>query len=232
MPLVFFFSLKNHYLKKNLYLLGCLSSILYLSPYFRTSSYWAGMENYGLFMFVISFYFFSNYLQKKKTKFNIIFFSIFSCLCVYFDQKLLLVPLVYMFLFFKNEKNKDNILLYLFINLILSIPVLSLIYYWGSVISPHDTASRSFGDRLFLEQIGYCLSIILFYLAPYIFIYRKKIFQYLLDNKKTVIILSIIFSAYILLILVFPTNYGPWWNTFGKGWLHKLSKILFEENLF
>ena len=81
LPLIFFFILKNNFKNKNLYLLGCLSSILYLSPYFRTSAYWAGMENYGLFMFVISFYFFSNYLKKKiNIKFNILFFSIFSCL--------------------------------------------------------------------------------------------------------------------------------------------------------
>ena len=64
-PLFFFLSLKNNYSNKNLYLLGCLSSILYLSPYFRTSAYWAGMENYGLLTFVISFYFFSNYLKKR-----------------------------------------------------------------------------------------------------------------------------------------------------------------------
>jgi hypothetical protein len=231
-PLIFFFGLKNNFINKNLYLLGCLSSILYLSPYFRTSSYWAGMENYGLFMFVMSYYFFSNYLKnKKKIKFNIIFFSIFSCFCVYFDQKLLIIPLVYMFLFFKNETNKDNIILYLITNFILSIPVLSLIYYWGSVISPHDTESRKFGDRLFLEQIGYCFSIILFYLTPYIFIYHKKILQYLLDNKKIVAILSIIFITYIILILFYPSNYGRW-DPFGKGWLHKISKIFFEDNLY
>ena len=231
-PLIFFFSLKNNYTNKNLYLIGCLSSILYLSPYFRTSSYWAGMENYGLSMFVISFYFFSNYLIKKKNiKFNIIFFSIFSCFCVYFDQKLLIIPLVYMFLFLKNEKNKDNIILYLIVNFILSIPVLLLIYYWGSVISPHDTEGREFGNRLFLEQIGYSFSIILFYLMPYIFIYYKKILQYLLNNKKTIIILTTVFSAYIILMLFYPTNYGRW-DSFGKGWLHKLSKILFEDNLY
>ena len=183
-------------------------------------------------MFVMSYYFFSNYLKnKKKIKFNIIFFSIFSCFCVYFDQKLLIIPLVYMFLFFKNETNKDNIILYLITNFILSIPVLSLIYYWGSVISPHDTESRKFGDRLFLEQIGYCFSIILFYLTPYMFIYHKKIFQYLLDNKKIVAILSIIFIAYIILILFYPSSYGRW-DPFGKGWLHKISKIFFEDNLY
>ena len=84
-PIIFFFSLRNIYTNNNLYLLGCLSSILYLSPYFRTSAYWAGMENYGLIMFITSFYFFSNYLKKKiNIRSNIILFSVFSCLCVYF----------------------------------------------------------------------------------------------------------------------------------------------------
>ena len=51
LPLLFFFCLKQKYPNKDIYLLGCLSSILYLSPYFRTSAYWAGMENYGLIIF-------------------------------------------------------------------------------------------------------------------------------------------------------------------------------------
>ena len=231
-PLVFFLSLKNRYTNKNLYLIGCLASILFLSPYFRTSAYWAGMENYGIFMFVLSFYFFSNYEKKINIKLNIILFSLFSCLCVYFDQKLLIVPLVYLFLFFKNETNKINKIIYLLTNGILSIPVLSLIYYWGSIISPHDTAARSLGSRLFLEQIGYCLSIILFYLTPYIFIYYKKIIKYLLENKKSILILTIIFSFYVIFIIIFPTDYGKWWGSYGKGWLHKLSIMLFDENFY
>ena len=136
-----------------------------------------------------------------------------------------------MFLFFKNERNKDNIILYLIINFILSIPVLSLIYYWGSVISPHDTESRKFGNTLFLEQIGYCLSIILFYLSPYIFIYHKKILQFLFENKKIITSLTIFFIVYIISILQYPADYGRW-DPFGKGWLHKLSKILFQDNLY
>ena len=232
-PIIFFFSLKNNYPNKNLYLIGCLSSILYLSPYFRTSAYWAGMENYGLLTFVISFYFFSNYLKKKiKKKINIILFSIFSCLCVYFDQKLLIVPLIYMIIFFKNEKNKENITLYLIINTILSIPVLALIYYWGSVISPYDTKSRELGNRLYLEQVGFCFSIIFFYLSPYILIYHKKIFRFLVDNKKKFLILTIIFAVYVITILLFPTDYGQQWGSYGNGWLDKFSKILLEDNVY
>ena len=107
---------------------------------------------------------------------------------------------------------------------------MSLIYYWGSVISPHDTESRKFGNTLFLEQIGYCFSIILFYLSPYIFIYHKKILQFLFKNKKIILSLTIVFIIYIISISLYPADYGRW-DPFGKGWLHKLSKILFEDNL-
>lgn len=228
LPIIFFLILKKNYKKQNLYLLACFSSIIYLSPYYRTSSYWAGMENYGLLMMVISYYFYSTYLKEVNNKKKyILIFSIFSCLCVYFDQKLALIPLIYSYLFLKHENNKINISLYIIINFILSLPVFSLIYYWGSLISPHDTISRSFGT-LYLEQIGYFFSITSFYLIPYIFIFHKKIFQFVMSNKKYFMILFFLFSVYLILIFLFPTNYFQW-EHLGKGWAHKLSRLIFED---
>lgn len=228
LPIIFFLILKKNYKKQNLYLLACFSSIIYLSPYYRTSSYWAGMENYGLLMMVISYYFYSTYLKEVNNKKKyILIFSIFSCLCVYFDQKLALIPLIYSYLFLKHENNKINISLYIIINFILSLPVFSLIYYWGSLISPHDTISRNFGT-LYLEQIGYFFSITSFYLIPYIFIFHKKIFQFVMSNKKYFMILFFLFSVYLILIFLFPTNYFQW-EHLGKGWAHKLSRLIFED---
>ena len=229
LPVIFFLILKKTHKKKNLYLLACFSSIIYLSPYYRTSSYWAGMENYGLLMMVISYYFYSTFLKEaNKKKKNILIFSIFSCLCVYFDQKLALIPLIYTYLFLKHENNKVNISFYIIINFILSLPVFSLIYYWGSLISPHDTITRSFGT-LYLEQIGYLFTIISFYLIPYIFIFYKKIFHFIMSNKKYFTILLILFGIYLISILSFPTNYFQW-DHIGKGWAHKLSRLIFENN--
>ena len=230
LPIIFFLILKKNYKKQNLYLLACFSSIIYLSPYYRTSSYWAGMENYGLLMMVISYYFYSTYLKEVNNKKKyILIFSIFSCLCVYFDQKLALIPLIYSYLFLKHENNKINISFYIIINFILSLPVFSLIYYWGSLISPHDTISRSFGT-LYLEQIGYFFSITSFYLIPYIFIFHKKIFQFVMSNKKYFMILFFLFSVYLILIFLFPTNYFQW-DHLGKGWAHKFSRLIFEDKL-
>jgi hypothetical protein len=230
LPIIFFLILKKNYKKQNPYLLACFSSIIYLSPYYRTSSYWAGMENYGLLMMVISYYFYSIYLKEVNNKKKyILIFSIFSCLCVYFDQKLALIPLIYSYLFLKHENNKINISFYIIINFILSLPVFSLIYYWGSLISPHDTISRSFGT-LYLEQIGYFFSITSFYLIPYIFIFHKKIFQFVMSNKKYFMILFFLFSVYLILIFLFPTNYFQW-DHLGKGWAHKFSRLIFEDKL-
>ena len=230
LPIIFFLVLKSVYKKKNVYLIACFSSIIYLSPYFRTSSYWAGMENYGLFMLIISYYFFSQYLKITiNKKFYIFCFSLFSCLCVYFDQKLVFIPLIYMYLFFKNENDRSNIIFYLIINFILSIPVLSLIYYWGSLISPHDTLTRHFGI-LYLEQVGYCFSIISFYLIPYIIIFNKNIYQFLIKNFKYFMVISCLIIVYFLLLSNYPTNYFEW-DHLGKGWAHKLIKIIFTSNL-
>jgi len=230
LPIIFFLILKKNYKKQNLYLLACFSSIIYLSPYYRTSSYWAGMENYGLLMMVISYYFYSIYLKEVNNKKKyILIFSIFSCLCVYFDQKLALIPLIYSYLFLKHENNKINISFYIIINFILSLPVFSLIYYWGSLISPHDTISRNFGI-LYWEQIGYFFSITSFYLIPYIFIFHKKIFQFVMSNKKYFMILFFLFSVYLILIFLFPTNYFQW-DHLGKGWAHKFSRLIFEDKL-
>jgi len=231
-PIIFFFCLRNKFRNKNIYLLAFLSSILYLSPYFRTSAYWAGMENYGLMTFLLSFYFFSNYLNNNsKKKLNIILFSIFSCLCVYFDQKLLFVPIFYLLFFFKKENCYKNKILYLILNFLLSIPILLLIFYWGSVTSPHDTVSRNVGNDLYFEQIGYSLSIIFFYLIPYILFNFQDIYKVLKIKISKIFVLSIIFIIYLILINVFPTNYYSW-NDLGKGWLHKVSTILFDNSSY
>ena len=235
LPILFFLILKNIFIKKNIYLLACYSSIIYLSPYFRTSSYWAGMENYGLFMVLFSFYFFSKYLKITNNKLQfrknlyIILFSFFSCLCVYFDQKLLLFPIIYMYYFFKNEKNNQSIILYLVINIILSIPVLTLVYFWGGLITPHDLDTRNFGN-IYLEQIGYTFSIIFFYLVPYIITNIDKIILYIKLNIIKFIYLFFLTVIFYLLLYFFPTEYFQW-GQMGRGWLHKLSLIFFDDNI-
>ena len=232
LPIFFFIVLKNRYKSCNPFLLACFASILYLSPYFRTSSFWASLENYGLYSFISSAFFFQKYLdhQKKHDEFYkyfyILFFSTFSCLCVYFDQKLLFIPIIYMFYFFYTEKEIYKKIFYLTLNFLLSIPVLSMIFYWESVMAPWDSAKRSFGN-LYFEQIGYAFSIILIYFIPYISSNFKKLI-YEIKFKKSLYIYAIIPIIYFIILILFPEDYHRW-ELYGKGWLHKLSLIFFDN---
>ena len=235
LPLILFFTLKNIFKKENIYLLAAYSSIIYLSPYFRTSAYWSSLENYGLYCLIISIYFFTKYKNClglgeniKLKNFYIASISFFSCFCVYFDQKLLFVPLIYLVFVLKFEKNINSKILYLILNILLAIPIISLIFYWGSIIPPHTANTRNVGN-LYFEQIGYSISIIFFYLIPFILCNYKILIKKIFFDKNLVINLISVFTILLILFLINP-NYGGWEN-YGKGWLHKLAIIIFQDQI-
>ena len=75
-PILIYLCLKNRYPKTNNELIILLSSIILLSPYYRTSGYWALNENYGLVTSLISLLFLNLYLENIKIikKRNIFYF--------------------------------------------------------------------------------------------------------------------------------------------------------------
>jgi len=120
----------------------------------------------------------------------------------------------------KFEKNINSKVLYIILNFLLAIPVISLVLYWGSIIPPHTANTRNVGNFYF-EQIGYSISIIFFYLIPYILVNHKKIIENLKLNK--IFILYSVALISILLILYFIEHNYNGWEDYGKGWLHKLA---------
>ena len=55
-PFVFYFILKEKYNNTNRYLIVFISSLILLSPYFRTTAYWGLGENYAILFVLISFF--------------------------------------------------------------------------------------------------------------------------------------------------------------------------------
>ena len=73
-PFFFYFSLKIKFNNVNNFFLIFVASLLMLSPYFRTSSYWGLEENYAIISLLFSFISLSFFFQKKII---IIFFLLF-----------------------------------------------------------------------------------------------------------------------------------------------------------
>jgi len=237
-PLLFYYCLKIKFKNTDNYKLILLSSTILFSPYFRTSSYWGLEENYGIICILISYIFLHIYYKEKKLS-SVKFFKLFgvglaSSLCVYFDQKLVIIPLfIYLKIFFSNEKKILKFTL-TFFYLILAIPFLYLIVLWKNIIPSGDSLVREIGFNLHFSHVGFTSTIVGFYLIPFFFFKDqgiKNIFFSFIKEKKNLKII-VLFIIYLLLSFLFDDYQNSKYPLLGKGIIHKLSLILFSDILF
>ena len=232
-PVLFYLCLKQKFKSESNLLLILISSTILLSPYFRTSAYWGLEENYGLICLLISFLFFNQFLSNTnhswKDYYLLFFTTFFSSLCIYFDQKLIIIPLICFFhILFSGKNLKLKILLFVFY-FIFSLPYIYLAISWESIIPSIDAQGRGIGKRLYFEHIGYAVTIIAFYLFPFL-LYKNAnffdTFKNFFSERKNYYFISLFF-IYLLYLLIFY-NYDNEVNL-GKGFIHKTALLLFKE---
>ena len=114
----------NNYNKKILYLIALL---LFLSPTFRSLSIWPDSRLYGILLFVISIYFYLNFVKEKnnikKFKFALLN-TIYLCLASYFSPNFCLFAIFFLIYFFNHYKISKYFFTLILLNFLLSIPAL------------------------------------------------------------------------------------------------------------
>ena len=94
-PSIFYLCLKEKYKKTDKEILLLISSIILLSPYYRTTAIWGLEINYGIITMLISIYYIIKIENNKRYfSYDVVILTFFSSLTVYFDQKLLFIPLL------------------------------------------------------------------------------------------------------------------------------------------
>jgi len=232
-PVLFYLCLRQKFKSEENLLLILISSTVLLSPYFRTSSYWGLEENYGLVCLLVSFLFLDKFLTKVRNNNNyyyLFLITFFSSLCLYFDQKLVIIPLI---CFIKIIYSKNSLKLKIFslvLYFIFSLPYIYLIFSWGNLIPTPDATARGIGEQLHLGHIGYCATIIAFYLFP-LLLYRKSnlvnLFKNFLRSNKNYYLIILFFIYLIYLVFFYDYNNEV---LLGKGFIHKTALVLFNEN--
>ena len=236
LPFLFFLSLKQKFKQTDNLLLLLVSSVVFISPYFRTSAFWGLQENYGLIFLLLSFLSLNYFLNTQDVKNYKIFLKIslvtfFSSFCFYFDQKLLIIPLLCFFQIMMSSKSLNLKILTIFFYFMFSLPYIYLIILWGSLITPAASDVNNLGGKLFSYNIGYTITIIAFYIFPILFFLEKNILIQIKDfflNKKNYYLL-LIFIIYIIYFLNFINIENL--PILGKGIIYKLSLVLFEKKL-
>lgn len=222
-PLLFFFCVKKKYKKLSLHELLLLTSVIFLSPYFRTSSYWGLQENLAYVFLLLSYLIYRENLSFEKNKIRIFFIALTSCLAFYSDQKFIFLSLYYFFdlikLFsIKRWRLKTDYLYILAFFLIFSIPSLYIFYKWGSIVPPElHKRLKTFNYFSFINFI----QVFSFYILPFLFMQKsflRKILQFI---TKQYFVIIIFFYFFTLFFIFFDSNFLS-----GGGWLHKLYLFL------
>ena len=232
-PIIFYFCLKQKFKGIDNLLLILISSILFLSPYFRTSSFWGLEENFAIISLLLTFLFFHKFLSNYDDRKNnyLLFLTIFfSSLCLYFDQKFIIIPLICFLQIIFSSKSYKLKTFSVFLYFIFSLPYIYLILYWGNIIPSGDAGGRGIGDKIYLANLGYAATIISFYLFPLLFFKKDSLFILLKNffkTKKNLYFLSLFF-IYLLYLLIFYDYDSE--SKLGKGIAHKTAILFFEEN--
>ena len=246
-PLIFFFILKKKFFYLKNYQLLLLSSLLCLSPYFRTTAYWGLSENYSILTMLLSYFFFYKLFQRNKninfSKENL--YTFFLCFCssatVYFDQKLFFIPLIiYLEIIFSEKKLQFKLVSTIFY-ILFSFPMLYLMYLWGSILPPAASNLRLIGNYIHLNNIGYSSTIIAFYIFPLLFFKKNSILFLLrkfINNKKNFYTIVIIFSYLSVLFFFYKENNlsnllvnSKKFQDIGGGFYYKFI-LLITKNIF
>ena len=197
LPLIFYFILKDKFeINKNILLI--FSLIIFLSPYFRSSAIWLLGDNLSLIFFGLSIYYFNKIEELKKNNFlNSFLCLFFLILCCYIRYYYCLFYLYYLF-FLYQKINKRYFLLLLLISFILSLPAIFYFYYIF-LNSNFSNTVINYSQINFYSNSLIILSILLFYLFPFIFLQRSPFLTYLRENKKFIIIIFLIFLILYLI---------------------------------
>jgi hypothetical protein len=205
-----------------------LPFFLLISPYFRTSAYWATTENTALILLLFSIYFFLR-TKKKQTTLNIFLVCLFTSLTLYARQYYFFLNILFLFWLLKKQLYKKFIFSVIFYGFF-SIPGIYLIYTWGYIYDinsnpTHYTNYISFQN--FYINFFCVTSVFFIYSIPFILFKFKELFTFL---RKYIFY----FFIFGLIIMLLPYNY-PWISgkiNLGGGLPIKLSVLFFGNYFF
>ena len=192
LPYFFYLSLKLKYKFKSNDIKILLPAIIFISPYFRSSSVWMGSENISLVFLSISFYFFLKYENNKKNEiYYIILNTLFLALAAYIRPNYAIFSIYFLAKYFYDLQVSKKLLVYIFVNIFLSFPAIYYVYILD-VNFLEFFISRPINFSSVISQFAIIISIIFFYSIPFLLSNIRQNFQ-LHNFKATNLFISIFF---------------------------------------
>ena len=202
LPILFYriLKIKFDYNKNLLFLVSCL---IFISPYFRSSAIWLLGDNLALIFFSISIIYYLKFSNERNNR-NFYLCITAIIICCYIRYYYALFYFFYLFSVYREINNKF-FLIVLTYSFIISIPAFFYIYLIVNNYNFIDTV-YSYSKLNYFGNIFTILSIILFYIFPFITSDLKTIKKHYLENKKEIIFLSFPLIIIYFLDIIFNNN--------------------------
>ena len=153
-----------------------LSSVILFNPFIRNSAFWGLEENYAIITSLLTFLFYlkiSNQKNHSEISLDKIFALTFSsALCVYFDQKFIIIPLLCFLKIFLGDYSRYTKIVTSFFYILFATPYLFLISLWGGIF---PTNIYHIGNQFYFHHLGFALTIIAFIFFPFLILQNKNI---------------------------------------------------------
>ncbi len=225
-PLIFYVALKKKFPKISKNFLFFFSLIIFLSPYFRSSSVWITTDNFALLFFILSI---NEYLSFQKTKSlkKILICLTYLSIATYTRQYYIIFFIFYLIKFFSFLDVKKILGLFAYLS-ILFIPY--IIYYY--FVFDNNFANFEFDSNQklvfnfsILSNIFVFLSLYFFYTLPFYFNFFKK---RITINFKKISIIIFLLIVFLIINYIDPVNF----DLYGGGIFYKISSTLGYNILF
>ena len=219
-PLIFFKCLKLKFPKGKNLIFCIISSIFFISPYFRSLSYWPGSENLALIFFLLSIFFFLKIdINKKTNNRNYIILNVlFLALASYIRPIYCIFSLFYFYKIIIENFKISRFFIYVFSSLLFSFPA----FYYVFILDINFFNILINSNTNFSSKVGLTYLCLFFYLTPFIIFFPNKI------SLKS--IKNLIVGIMIFLIIYYFFKYET--STGGGFYYHLFINYLKKEYFF
>ena len=201
-----------------------LTTMVFLSPSLRSLAIWPYSLSWGLFFFIVSIYYYLKFQNNFNLK-NSLLILINVIIASYIYPSFSVFYIFYFFKIINKTKNKILAIKILFSSFVFSLPC--LIYFLSTdFLKNFDGAqglnvswSQSLNISNKILVIG---TMVLYFLMPVINL--KEIFLKIKSTNKLSLLLIFIFCLTNIYFFNFPHS------TWGGGFFHKFSNIIFGNN--
>jgi hypothetical protein len=211
------------------------SSLILLSPTFRSAAVWPDSYIYALIFFILSINFYLKFEISNNKKLSYCLMNIiFLALSSYITPNFSLFSIFFFYKFFNHYKLSLNIIFIILLNLFLSFPAFYFLFLMkinflipsgSSDIGTDIISAQNFSNKILITS-----TIIFFHFLNFGFFFFKEIKKNFQFKKNILILITIILLTYVL---YFNFDYKTIYNYLGGGGLFlKISYKINNEIFF